>query len=76
MINIDGTNLIRLDAIKGQDRYPCRVPDGTNMLFWAGGVNPTTLYMKSATSIELIGQFISHNILLNLTAVAFCFFKF
>jgi len=76
MINIDGTNLIRLDAIKGQDRYPCRVPDGTNVLFWVEGVNPTTLYMKSATPIELIGQFISHNILLNLIAVAFCFSNF
>lgn len=54
IVDIDGTNLVRLAALEGQDRYPSWTPDSKKVLFWVA--NRPTLYMKShdADSDDLV----------------------
>ena len=63
VINIDGTDLIRLDAIEGQDRYPCWVPNSNKVLFWVEDI-PECLYIKTAAQnsqdLTKIKEFTGH----------------
>jgi Tol biopolymer transport system component len=60
-VNIDGTNLERLDALDGQDRFPSWSPDGSKIFFWVDSDLPLKLYSQSpvpnATDLKVIREF-------------------
>lgn len=61
-VNINGTNLEKLDALEGQDRFPSWSPDGSKIFFWVEGPNPPALYSQSpipnAPDLRLIREFL------------------
>lgn len=63
-VHIDGTNLEKLDALEGQDRFPSWSPDGSKIFFWVEGERLPSLYSQSpvpnATDLNLIATFEKH----------------
>ncbi len=50
VINTDGTGLVRLDNLPGQDRYPTWSPNGNQIFFWVEGGGEPTLYVVKKIS--------------------------
>lgn len=60
LVNIDGTNLVKLDALSGMDLFPSWSPDGSKIFFREASV-PDKLYSKSpiphARDLRMIKEF-------------------
>lgn len=63
IVNIDGTNLLKLDALLGQDRYPSWLPNSNKVLFWVDDI-PICLYIKTASQnsqdLTIIKEYTDH----------------